>query len=116
MSSRGAKRRGISGTTTFDIEVPRSARDDISGPFEHLRGVAGMKYLCMGFHDEKAWAAMDPARRDALTSESLEFESRLRSGGHVADSRALMGTADAITLRFATGGRVAVTDGPFAET
>jgi hypothetical protein len=75
-----------------------------------------MKYLCMGFHDEKAWAAMDPAEREAMISDSLEFESRLRSGGHAAEGRALKGTADAVTLRFSSGGRVAVTDGPFAET
>ena len=75
-----------------------------------------MKYLCMGFHDEKAWAAMDSAERDALTSQSLEFESRLRSGGHVIDGRALKGTAEAVTLRFGGGGKVAITDGPFAET
>jgi hypothetical protein len=75
-----------------------------------------MKYLCMGFHDEKAWAAMDPIRRNALTSESLEFASRLRNGGHVVDSRALKGTPEAVTLRFASGGHMAITDGPFAET
>ena len=75
-----------------------------------------MKYLCMGFHDEKAMAALDPAERETLIRESLAFESRLRSGGHVVDGRALKGTADAVTLRFASGGKMAITDGPFAET
>ena len=75
-----------------------------------------MKYLCMGFHDEKAMAALEPTDRERLTKESLEFESRLRNGGHVVDGRALKGTAEAVTLRFSNGGKVAITDGPFAET
>ena len=75
-----------------------------------------MKYLCMGFHDEKVMAALDPVERETMIRESLEFESRLRSGGHVVDGRALKGAADAVTLRFANGGKMAITDGPFAET
>ena len=75
-----------------------------------------MKYLCMGFHDEKAMAALDTAELETLIRESLAFESRLRTGGHVIDGRALKGSTDAVTLRFATGGRMAITDGPFAET
>jgi hypothetical protein len=74
-----------------------------------------MKYLCMGFHDEKAWATMDDRQRKTLLEETFAYQRDLKDGGHYVDDIALQGAGSAATLRF-DGGKVAVTDGPFAET
>ena len=74
-----------------------------------------MKYLCLGFHDEQAWAALPAGERQQLLEDSRQYEDELRRGGHVLDATALHGARSAATLRFG-GGKVSVTDGPFAET
>jgi hypothetical protein len=74
-----------------------------------------MKYLCMGFHDEKAWATMNDSQRKTLLEETFAYQRDLKDGGHYVDDIALQGAASAATLRF-DGGKVAITDGPFAET
>ena len=75
-----------------------------------------MKYLCLGYHDEETWAALSEAQRRALIDESCAYERVLRDAKHVVDARALQGVSDATTLRFDEGGKMMVTDGPFAET
>jgi hypothetical protein len=74
-----------------------------------------MKYLCMGFHDEQVWRAMNERERKALIDETLAYQNVLRQGGHCLDDWALQGADTATTLRF-DNGKVAVTDGPFVET
>src|SRR5690242_21689609 len=74
-----------------------------------------MKYLCMGFHDEKAWAAMRDSDRTTLLEETFAYQRELKDGGHYVDDIALQSATSAATLRF-DGGKVSVTDGPFAET
>ena len=75
-----------------------------------------MKYLCLGYHEEKAWSAMSDTDRKALVEESLAYEDLLRKNGHCIDGTALQNAFTATTLRFRNGGDVSVTDGPFAET
>src|SRR4051794_24401734 len=75
-----------------------------------------MRYLCLGYHDEQAWAAMSDQQRQALASECLAYEKHLRMEGHFIDSKSLQGVRSATTLRFDTGGAMTVTDGPFTET
>src|SRR5438477_7092305 len=75
-----------------------------------------MRYLCLGYHEEKAWVAMSERDRQSLLTECVEYEQRLRSGGHYVDGRALQSARAATTLRFENGGAVSITDGPFAET
>jgi len=74
-----------------------------------------MKYLCLGYHDERKWAALPEEERDALIAASLAYEEVLRAGGHVIDTAALQGADRGATLRFSQG-EMAITDGPFAET
>jgi hypothetical protein len=74
-----------------------------------------MKYLCLGYHDERAWAELPEAERNSLVEESLAYEEVLREGGHVIDTAALQSARLAATLRFAHG-HMSITDGPFAET
>jgi len=75
-----------------------------------------MRYLCLGYHDEQAWAAMGDQERQTLVADCIAFQSRLRSEGHCVDGKSLQSVRNATTLRFETGGAMTVTDGPFAET
>jgi hypothetical protein len=74
-----------------------------------------MKYLCLGYHEEGAWHAMSDSDRKALLAENAAYEELLRKHGHYVDGKALQGAPTATTLRF-DGGKVSITDGPFAET
>lgn len=75
-----------------------------------------MKYLCLGYHEERLFQQLSPRDRAALCEELVVYEQHLRQNGHVIDTRALEPARAATTLRFATGGKLTVTDGPFAET
>lgn len=74
-----------------------------------------MKYLCLGYHDENVWAGLSESQRQALVDESLAYEQSLRQSGYYVEGVGLQTSRSAATLRFAAG-RMAVTDGPFAET
>jgi len=74
-----------------------------------------MKFLCMGYHEEKVWNQQPPEERDALLNETFAYADELRRKGHVIGDEALQEARTAATLRF--GNReVSVTDGPYAET
>jgi hypothetical protein len=74
-----------------------------------------VKYLCLGYHEEKTWTAMSDNERNALLEECAAYEDLLRKKGNYIDGKALQGAQTAITLRFKNG-RVCTIDGPFAET
>ena len=67
-----------------------------------------MKYLCLVYLDEK--------RLDELPDEDcVAFDTVVRKSGHCLASEALESVHTATIVRVRRG-RVAVTDGPFAET
>ncbi len=74
-----------------------------------------MKYLCMVIVDEKKLHAMSASDSQALDDESLEYDQILRQGGHYLAAEALESVHAATTVRL-RGGKVSITDGPFAET
>jgi len=74
-----------------------------------------MRYLCLGYHDEKIWQGLSEGDRAALLDETFAYEDLLRSGGHVTGGIGLQSAQAAATLRFQNG-RMSITDGPFAET
>ncbi|HWL08984.1 MAG TPA: YciI family protein [Planctomicrobium sp.] len=74
-----------------------------------------MRFICLGYADESKWAGMSEEERDTWMQECFVFDDELRRGGHFAGGEALQSTDQAATLRM-MGGRVAVTDGPYAET
>ena len=74
-----------------------------------------MKYLCLGYHDEKTLMAMSESERKALLEESRAYNEQLRRSGHYLDGKALQGAAAATTLRFEDG-RVSVTNGSVTDT
>jgi hypothetical protein len=74
-----------------------------------------MKYLCMVFLDEKKLNALSASELQALDNESLAYDDTLRKRGHFIAAEALESVHAATTVRL-RGGKVSVTDGPFAET
>ena len=74
-----------------------------------------MRYLCLGFHDENVWQAMNDAERSAILDETTGYQRMLEKNGHFIEGTALQSSRSAATLRF-DAGKMIVTDGPFAET
>ena len=74
-----------------------------------------MKYLCLGYHEERIFDELSPSEGQAFGEECAAYEESLRSGGHFVEGIALERAANAATLRFERG-RATITDGPFAET
>ena len=74
-----------------------------------------MKYICLGYMDEKKWDAMSESEHNAFMDECFAYDDELRKNGHFIGGEALQSSRNATTLRFQNG-KVSVTDGPFAET
>ncbi|HVH10659.1 MAG TPA: YciI family protein [Gemmatimonadales bacterium] len=74
-----------------------------------------MKYLCLIYGDETAFLKRPRAEADNITKEYHAFTEGITKSGHYLGGNALQPTATATTLRVRNG-RVATTDGPFAET
>lgn len=75
----------------------------------------GMKYVCLGYIDQRNWEAVPAAEQQALMDECFGYDDVLRQGGHFAGGVALGSAQEAKTLR-RVGDKLIVTDGPFAET
>lgn len=74
-----------------------------------------MKYICLGYMEEKTWDAMSKSEQEAFVNECLAYDEVLRKNGHIIGGEALQSVRTATTVRFRNG-KVSVTDGPFAET
>jgi hypothetical protein len=74
-----------------------------------------MKFVCLGYCDEKALAKMSEIEVNAFIDECFAYDDVLRRNGHFVGGEGLQGTQSAKTLRWQNG-KVIVTDGPFAET
>ncbi len=74
-----------------------------------------MKYVCMGFYDEKKFAAIPAEEAQRMMEECFAYDDELRRGGHFIGGEALDSYRNAVTLRMKNG-EVEVTDGPYAET
>jgi len=74
-----------------------------------------MKYICLGYMDEKKWETMSDSERNAFVDECFAYDDELRQNNHFAGGEALESPRNAVTLRYKNG-TVSVTDGPFAET
>jgi hypothetical protein len=74
-----------------------------------------MKYLCMVCLDEKKLNALSESESQTLDDESLAYDRTLQERGHLIAAQALESVQAATTLRL-RGGKLSITDGPFAET
>jgi hypothetical protein len=70
-----------------------------------------MKFVCLGYFDDKKWEALSETERKAFIEECFAYDDVLRKGGHIAGGEALESPRNAATLRFKKG-KVIVTDGP----
>jgi hypothetical protein len=74
-----------------------------------------MKYICLGYFDEKHWETMSESERNAIRDECLTYDDVLRKNGHWAGGEALESPRDATTIQWQNG-QVSITDGPYTET
>ena len=74
-----------------------------------------MKYVCLVYLVEKDMSAMTRKEAEACTEESLAYDDTLRKAGHLILAHALQPVEAATTIRVRSG-KLAATDGPFAET
>ena len=74
-----------------------------------------MKYICLGYMEEKKWDEMPENERNAMMDECFTYDDELRKNGHFVGGEALQSAQNATTLRWKNG-KVSITDGPFAET
>jgi hypothetical protein len=74
-----------------------------------------MKYVCLGFIDEAAFAQIPQADAQRMMEECFAYDDVLRRGGHFLGGEALDSARNAVTLRMKDG-EVQVTDGPYVET
>ena len=74
-----------------------------------------MKYLCLAYEEESKLNALSKSEWDSLRDETLAYVDELRSSGCLISTEPLQSVRTAATVRV-RGGKVAITDGPFAET
>ena len=74
-----------------------------------------MKYVCLGYYDKAKNDRMTENELRAMLETCSEYDDHLRANGHWAGGEAMQPAETALTLYWKNG-KVATTDGPFAET
>jgi hypothetical protein len=74
-----------------------------------------MKYICLGYIEPNKFENLSETDRTAMIDECFTYDDELRKNGHFAGGEALQGPQSAVTLRWKNG-KVAMVDGPYAET
>jgi hypothetical protein len=74
-----------------------------------------MRFLCLGYIEDNKWEGLSESEQSQMVEECFAYDDELRAGGHFAGGEALQAASAAVTLRWQNG-KVAVTDGPYAET
>jgi hypothetical protein len=74
-----------------------------------------MKYICLGYFDEKKWEAMSESEEHAFLDECFAYDCVLRESGHLVGGEVLQSARNATILRWKSG-KVSITDGPYVET
>ena len=74
-----------------------------------------MQYLCLIYEDEKAFEKLPPAEFSRILEEFRAYTESVKKSGHYVGGNALAPTHTATTVRVRQG-KLATTDGPFAET
>ena len=74
-----------------------------------------MKYICLGYYDKGKHEAMPGGEQEAMVDTCFAYDDHLRADGHWAGGEALQPAETASTLSWKNG-KVAIKDGPYAET
>jgi len=74
-----------------------------------------MKYVCLGYLDPGKFENMSESQRNTVFDECFSYNDELRKNGHLLAETPLQAANTAVTVGWKDG-KVAVTDGPYAET
>src|SRR5262249_365097 len=74
-----------------------------------------MKYVCLGYIKPGTFEGMTEDERHAVLDECFEHNDQLRAKGHLVAELPLQPSQTALNLYWKNG-KVATTDGPYAET
>jgi hypothetical protein len=74
-----------------------------------------MKYICLGYIEPGKFEGMTEDERHVVLDECFEHNDHLRGNGYLVAEVALQPPETALTLYWKNG-KVATTDGPYAET
>ena len=74
-----------------------------------------MKYICLGYLEPGKFEGMTEDERHATFDDCFEYNDHLRANGHLVAEVPLQPPETALTLYWKNG-KVATTDGPYAET
>ncbi len=74
-----------------------------------------MKYICLGYIEPGKFEGMTEDERNATFDECFEYNDHLRANGNLVAEVPLQAPETAMTLYWKNG-KVATTDGPYAET
>jgi hypothetical protein len=74
-----------------------------------------VKYICLGYYDKAKFEALPDDERNAMFDVCFDYDDHLRASGNWGGGEALQGPETALTLSWKNG-KVATTDGPYAET
>ncbi len=74
-----------------------------------------MKYICLGYLEPGKFEGMTEDERNAVFDDCFEYNDHLRANGHLVAEVPLHPAKTAVTLSWKNG-KVATTDGPYAET
>jgi hypothetical protein len=74
-----------------------------------------MKYICLGYIEPGKFEGMTEDERHATFDDCFEHNDHLRANGHLVAEVPLHPPETAVTLHWKNG-KVATTDGPYAET
>jgi hypothetical protein len=96
-------------TAAFATAVPPAPTQD------EKKEERTMKYICLGYYDKGKFDALTESERNAMFDACFEYDEHLRANGHWGRGEALQGPETALTLSWKDG-KVATTDGPYAET
>src|SRR5271157_1257785 len=74
-----------------------------------------MKYICLGYLEPGKFENMSESERNTVLDECFSYNDELRKNGHLVAEEPLQPANTAVTVGWKNG-KVAVTDGPYAET
>jgi len=74
-----------------------------------------MIYICLGYLEPGKFENMSESERNTVLDECFSYNDELRKNGHLVAVEPLQPANTAVTVSWKHG-KVAVTDGPYAET
>jgi hypothetical protein len=96
----------------------RVSRDYLTGsekPTQMPNAEEIMKYMCLGYMDEKKWEQMSESEKNTIYDACFPYDDELRAKGHFLTGEGLESSSATVSIRIKNG-KVSVTDGPFIET